>query len=107
MSGTLTLPPYGGEDDFSLEVPVVTEGHPPSSNFNNQMFQTSRSTDPNGDYSSSTGTSSESAEDSNPEGHLAGEDGIDFHYGEHVPHGFLASEPPGRPAGVYVCGLPC
>jgi hypothetical protein len=98
MSGTLTLPPYGGEEDFSLEVPVVTEGYPPSSNFNNQLFQTSRSTDPSGDYSSS-GPDSESAEASNPEGHPAGEEGIDFYYGDHTPHGFHTSEPAGRPAG--------
>jgi hypothetical protein len=38
MSGTLTLPPYGGEEDFSLEVPVITEGYPPSSDIKNQMF---------------------------------------------------------------------
>jgi hypothetical protein len=102
MSGTYTLPPYGGEEDPSFEVPVVTEGYHPSLHYNNQMYETTQSTDLTGDYSRTAGTSSESAEDSNPEGHPAGEDGIDFHYGEPVLQGFHTSNPAGSPAGEQV-----
>jgi hypothetical protein len=102
MSGTLTLLPYGAEEDFSLEVPVITEGFPPSSNFNNQTFETTPSTDHTGDYSSSAGTSSEGTEGGNPEGHAAGKDGFDFQYGERVLHEFRTSNPAGRPAGEQV-----
>jgi hypothetical protein len=66
------------------------------------MYETTQSTDLTRDYSRTAGTSSESAEDSNPEGHPAGEDGIDFHYGEPVLQGFHTSDPAGRPAGEQV-----
>jgi hypothetical protein len=102
MSGTYTLPPYGGQEDPSFEVPVVTEGYHPSLHYNNQMYETTQLTDLTGDYSRTAGTSSESAEDSNPEGHPAGEDGVDFHYGEPVLQGFHTSDPAGRPEGEQV-----
>jgi hypothetical protein len=38
MSSTLTLPPYGAEEEYPFEVPIVSEGPPHSLTYDNQTF---------------------------------------------------------------------
>jgi hypothetical protein len=59
-------------------VPIISEGVPPSSIYLNQTFETTYSTEHTGEYTNSAGTSSIGTEGSNPDGHPAGEDGLDF-----------------------------
>jgi hypothetical protein len=98
MRGASRTAARGLEDD----VPIMSEGFPPSSSYNNQTYETSHSTEHTGEYTTSAGTSSEGTEDSNPEGHPAVEDGFDFQYGEHPFNEFHASNSAGRPAGEQV-----
>jgi hypothetical protein len=102
MSGTLTLPPYGAEEEYPFEVPIVNEGPPHSLTYDNQTFEVTQSSQHTGGYSTSAGNGSEETEGSEPEGHPAGEIGSDFQHGEYPLPGFHPLNPAGRPAGEQV-----
>jgi hypothetical protein len=102
MSGTLTLPPYGAEEEYSFEVPIMSEGPPHSLSYDNQTFEATQSSQHTGGYTSSAGNSSGEAEGSEPEGHPAGEAGSDFQHGDYPLPEFHPFNPAGRPAGEQV-----
>jgi hypothetical protein len=102
MSGTLTLPPYGSEEEYPFEVPIVNEGPPHSLTYDNQTFEVTQSSQHTGGYSTSAGNGSEETEGSEPEGYPAGEIGSDFQHGEYPLPGFHPLNPAGRPAGEQI-----
>eukprot|EP00884_Botryococcus_braunii_P011866 jgi/Botrbrau1/20680/Bobra.0058s0010.1 len=102
MSGTYTVPPYANPKE-SYEVPIMIEDDP-STVYNNESFEQSYSTQRDSmGYTTSAGTGAGSGtEDSDVEGHHAGEVSEDFLYGGYHHSESLPTNPAGQPLAELV-----